>query len=148
VGVIVGALVLALGVVPVSRIAGSDYWQGTSGQLAELASHFPADAVVLTDMSFRESLLDVGLWMVHGRPSIAMPAGAPLEVMPGLILASRPSRVFLLRHAFLPAPKREGIRLEEIAVTELSLRIPGLERADTLQVPIRIYEVFFAPRGS
>jgi hypothetical protein len=148
VGVVVGALVLALGAVPVSRIAGSDYWQGTSDQLAELAQRFPADAVVLTDMSFRESLLDVGLWLVHGRPSIAMPAGPPLEVMPGLILASRPRRVFLLRHAFLPTPKREGIRLEEVAVTALSLRIPGLEGADALQVPIRIYEVFFARRGT
>lgn len=147
-GAIAGALVLAFAVVPVSRIAGTDYWRGTSGQLAELAQRFPADAVVLTDMSFRESLLDVGLWLVHGRLSVAMPAGEPLDVMPGLILASRPRRVFLLRHAFLPKPKREGIRLDEVGTTALTLRIPGLEKTATLQVPIRIYEAFIAPRGS
>lgn len=144
-GVAVAAVVLVLGARPVSGLVATGYWDGAGAQVASLAERFPDDAVLLLDASLRETLLDVGLWLVHRRTSVVLPAPAgQLDTVPGLVLASRPARVFLLSHGMRPMPDRPGLRFVPVEGGALKLRLPGVDEVRTSLLPIQAYEVFIA----
>lgn len=144
-GLVTAAVVLALAVQPMRGIAGRGYWDGAGEQVASLAARFPEGSLVLLDATLRESLLDVGLWLVHDRSSIVLPApSGQLDVVPGLLMAARPFPVYLLTHALRPAPERPGMRFEPVGDGALRLKLPGLGDAKSTLLPMQVFQVFLA----
>jgi hypothetical protein len=145
VGLAAGALLLVLAARPARALVGTAYWDGAGVQVASLAERFPRGAVLLLDASLRETLLDVGLWLVHGRLSIVLPApSGQLDAVPGLILAARPAAVYLLTHGMSPMPNRAGLRFVPVEGGSLKLRLPGVGETHSTLLPVQAFEVFLA----
>ncbi|MCW5893909.1 MAG: glycosyltransferase family 39 protein [bacterium] len=144
-GVAVAVVVLVLAARPVRALVDANYWEGAGAQVASLAARFPVGTVLLLDASLRETLLDVGLWLVHGRTSIVLPGpSGQLETVPALLVAAKRTRVFLLSHGMTPMPDRPGLRFVPVEGGSLKLRLPGGATGRTVLLPVKAFEVFFA----
>lgn len=142
-GLAAAAVVLVLAARPARALVGTGYWDGAGAQVASLAARFPEQAILLLDAGLRESLLDVGLWLVHGRLSIVLPApSGQLDNVAGLVRVSRPAPVFLLTHGMSPVPVASKLRFVPVEGGSLKLRLPGVAETHSMLLPVQAFEVF------
>ncbi len=116
--------VLAVAVVLSNAMRSRILWhkpflRGSEAAVTALVRVIPEpDALVVLDPALFGALLDVPLWLLHGREAVQLPGTAgTIDVVP--VLAVDMARIarpmYLVQHLLLPPPNRTGVVFTEVA---------------------------------
>jgi hypothetical protein len=117
-------------------VLGQPFFTGSGALVAGVAELLPADALAVVDGRLKAALLDVSLWLVHGREAVqvAEPDMSIDRRLTPLVTRLAPMPVYLLRPAALPPPTGVGIVFEPAGEASRTILIPGEDQPRLVRV--------------
>src|SRR5262245_33067902 len=142
-GVGLALAAVATNLVPSRLLWRTPYLAGSSRAVAGIVALIPEDnAVVLVDPAFFASLLDVPLWLIHGREAIQSSgvAGDVASVGTMALLMAKAGRpLYLVRHSMLPPPTQPQVQFTPVG--EAVYPVMPIGDSATQLLPARVYRV-------